>query len=95
MFHRDAPVRLRGGWRATYILADGTYMDLSLCDDCLDEGEDLDAMWDVVMQGWLALAPDAHHPWVEQQAASGNFILARVYEQRWHEVEGPFFKELG
>ena len=90
MWHQGAPVHLLGGWRASYTLADGTIMDLSLCDDCLDEGEDLDAIWDVVVQGWLADEPTHRHQDVDRQVESGNFILARAYEMRWHEVEGPF-----
>ena len=94
LFPADAPVSLRTGWRATYVLADGSFMDLTMCDDCVAGGEDFDAMWDNHIQGLVATAPRMLSPYVNRQLDDGNFILARLYEHRWKDVDSPLVAQL-
>jgi len=97
-FDFDRPVKNWKGARATFMLLDGTFMDLTICDNCKDGDMDLDVIWLNVMKGWkaeLMLAVDKQDVRAIQGRAAflalqahDNFILAHLCSPSWPDALG-------
>lgn len=71
-----------GGKRATMLLANGSFMDVTLCNDCL-ENPNLDRIWENVLEGWIAEGGGKYAAW----QAKDDFILSMIYTMPWNVVE--------
>ena len=69
------------GFRATAMLADGSFMDLTLCTKCMTQ-PDLDLIWRIVIDGWSAEGGTFY----ARAQARTNFILTISYTKPWNEV---------
>lgn len=78
---------LENAVRATFILLDGSRMDLTFCESCSAglEPSEFPWLWKRVLVSWIAES-GASHPCVKEQAT--NAILARTYSKPWREVRG-------
>ena len=85
LWDREDDFKGRAGKRATFILANGTVMDLTMCDDCL-EHVDCEKVWFQVLAGWRGGNADAVREDIAQ-AVNTNFILALLYTQDWRDVD--------
>jgi len=97
-FDFDRPVKQWKGARATFMLIDGTFMDLTICEVCLGGKMDLDVIWKNVMKSWkeeLMMAVDRK----EQSNIEGrikhltyhggqNFILSHLCSPSWIDAIG-------
>lgn len=73
--------------RSTFVLMDGTKMDLTFCAEC-NAGltpQDYPWLWQRVLASWIAESSTSH-PCVKQQAPNGIFALS--YSQPWRDVRG-------
>lgn len=70
--------------RLTFVLVDGTRMDLTFCTTCADglDPREYSFLWRRVMHSWNAESPD--HPWTKTQVDNG--ILGLVARKSWKEV---------
>lgn len=70
--------------RATFLLANGTRMDLTLCRDCGASltPDDFSPLWQRVMASWIAESPG--HDWPKTQV--DNAIVALLGTKSWLEV---------
>lgn len=71
--------------RATFLLMNGSRMDLTLCAGCAAglQPADYAFLWQRVMVSWIAQSgPD--HPWPKSQIDNG--ICAVLHRQPWKEV---------
>ena len=95
-FDADRPVESWKGFRCTFQLLDGSYMDLTICDTCFENELDLDALWLNILEGWkeeleeAAEVPDpnlAHRraQFLAKQAG-GNLILAHLCGCSWKDA---------
>ena len=76
---------LENAMRLTFILANGSKMDLTFCSDCalgLLPGE-YGFLWRRVQASWVAQS-GADHPFVKTQGS--NTILGLLNQRRWLEV---------
>ncbi len=85
LWDREDDYRGRTGKRASFMLANGTIMDLTMCDGCL-ETPDFELLWYNVMSGWRSGNADAEFPNIAE-AANTNCILALLYTQPWAHVD--------
>ncbi len=82
----------RSGHKATFMLSDGSIMDLTMCEGCVEE-PDFDALWGVTMHSWLhepryfADSPAVRDEQAFQRAQKGTFILALLYTDVWWDIE--------
>lgn len=83
------PIRLgaahEDATRVTFLLLNGTRMDLTFCKPCADglQPHDYPFLWQRVMCSWVAQS-GADHPWPKSQTDNG--IMAIAYVQPWKEV---------
>ena len=70
------------GRRATMILANGSFMDVTLCHKCL-EAPNFDRIWENVLDGWIAEGGGKYAIW----QAKSNFILDMIYTMPWNVVD--------
>lgn len=70
--------------RLTFILVDGTRMDLTFCKPCADTLSEYDYayLWQRVMLSWAAESPGHPH----QKSQVDNGIMALSHRQPWKEV---------
>jgi len=66
------------GVQATTMLADGSLMDVTLCDACTQD-PDLEDIWETVIQGWDA---EGSFDYASKQSRT-NFILDVLYTTPW------------
>ncbi len=85
LWDREDDYRGRSGKRATFMLANGTVMDLTMCDECLED-LDLEKIWFQVLAGWRGGNADAVREDIAQ-AVNTNFVLALLYTQEWRDVD--------
>ncbi len=80
------PPSARPGVQATVVLADGSWMSLTVCAECF-AAPDLDRMWGQVLAGWLQgkTVSLAGKDYVARQARD-NFILACLFGLPWDKV---------
>lgn len=78
---------LENAVRTTFILADGSRMDLTFCAECRAGllPADFQWLWQRVQASWVAES-GAAHPCVKEQAS--NMILAMSHSQPWRDVRG-------
>ncbi len=77
----------RKGFRASFMLLDGSLMDLTMCEGCAGV-PDLEHLWGQVLAGWRYAKPeDAGMRATVARQARDNLILALLYRQRWADVE--------
>jgi hypothetical protein len=82
------PVRLGApsddAMRLTFLLMDGSRMDLTFCRDCASNlaPTDLAALWRRVMESWVHESPS--HQWPRTQVNNG--IVALLGAKAWKEV---------
>lgn len=71
--------------RATFVLMNGSKMDLTFCAACMDEltPADYGALWQRVMVSW-AHEKSGGPSWVRSQVDNG--IAGLLYRQPWREV---------
>lgn len=85
LWDRVDDFRNRAGKRGSFLMANGTVMDLTMCNACL-ENPDCELLWMNVMSGWRAGNCDAKRPDIAK-AANENFILGLLYTQEWAAVD--------
>ena len=71
------------GFRGTFMLMDGTSMDLTICSDCGGGELDLDKIWQNVLRGWEAerqLAVQRRRP--QDEAPRRKFLRKQAGENR-------------
>ena len=85
LWDREDDYRGRVGKRASFLLANGTIMDLTMCDDCI-ASPDLERLWFQVVAGWRGGNVDAERVDIAK-AVNTNFFLALLYTQPWAHVE--------
>lgn len=85
LWDREDDFRGRSGKRATFMMANGTVMDLTMCDNCLAD-LDLEQIWFQVLVGWRGGAVDAVREDIAK-AVNTNFLLALLYTQDWRDVD--------
>lgn len=76
---------LENAMRLTFVLADGTKMDLTFCAECLPNllPGSYQFLWKRVLASWVAQS-GADHPFVKTQGS--NAILGLLNQRRWLEV---------
>lgn len=76
---------LENAMRLTFILADGSKMDLTFCAECARGllPDEFSFLWRRVLRSWVAES-GADHPFVKTQGS--NAILALANQRRWLEV---------
>ncbi len=76
---------LENAVRVTFVMVDGTLMDLTFCRECADAltPEELQWLWRRVVKSWIDQS-GADHPWLKTQAANG--LLAVHHARPWKEV---------
>lgn len=60
--------------KVTFILLDGTTMDLLMCETCVQSlsTADFKPIWDEQVQAWIAQSQSgANHPWIKAQINNG------------------------
>ncbi len=95
-FDADRPVKNWKGSRCTFMLLDGSFMDLAICEDCHDSKLDLDKIWTNVLEGWeeeLTMAVEKPDPKTSRRRAKflasqahDNFILSHLCSCGWQEA---------
>ena len=78
MWARDTLSDIWPGVCATMLLADGSTMDLTLCDACA-ESPDFDVTWENILEGW-AFEGAIKYTAIQ---SSENFILCLLYAMPW------------
>lgn len=71
--------------RLTFVLVDGTRMDLTFCTACADSLQpgEFPFLWQRVMASWVAES-GADHPWLKSQRDNG--ILGFIARKRFKEI---------
>lgn len=69
--------------RVTFLLADGSVMDLTFCSDCISSlnTSEYGKLWDTVLVSWLTELGDSRPPWFMEQME--NTIMYELGVQDW------------
>lgn len=72
--------------RATFLLADGSRMDLTFCRECAStlEPATFPALWSRCMASWIAQSGSTH-PWVAEQTHNG--IMGLLHAVPWKDIK--------
>lgn len=84
-----APTKVGGptddAMRATFLLADGSKMDLTFCRECASTLEPavFSTLWRRVLASWIAQS-GVDHPWVKEQPSNG--IMGLLHVVAWEDL---------
>ncbi len=81
LWYIDVPPEDRSGMRATFMLADGSLLDLTL-GNCCTESYEVEKIWRRVLDGWNFENAEAY----ATMQGRDNLILGCLYMMRWSEV---------
>jgi hypothetical protein len=78
---------LGNAMKATFVLFNGSQMDLTMCESCVDalEPSHFAGLWRKVMDAWIAQS-GADHPWPRSQVDNG--IVGLLYARPWKAANG-------
>ncbi len=82
LWRTDVSPEQRAGVRATFMLGDGSLLDLTL-GECCQEDYDVEKIWKRVLDGWSFEDAEAYATMQGRE----NLILGLLYTIKWSEVE--------